>query len=91
METGTHREPGEEWGVRGEEWTRLDSLLALARHAHREEMTEERRVRIRERVLERLDRLERRRRRVRLFMFAASTAFLAACLVMLVRRELEHL
>ena len=76
METGSHLEPGEGWGGRSEEWARLQSLLDLARQAHRTELSPERRDQIRERVLERIERNERRRRRLRALLAGASALFL---------------
>ena len=36
MDTERYMEPGDRWGKRlgGEEWARLESLLALVRYAH---------------------------------------------------------
>jgi hypothetical protein len=81
METGEYMQPGEGWGDRSEEWARLQSLLDLARQAHLTELTPERREQIRERVLDRIERNELRRRRVRAFVAAASAALLA-CLAL---------
>ena len=87
MESGNQLEPGEGWSARGEEWARLQHLLELARIAHRTELSQERRDEIRERVLERLDRLETRRRRVRAVVYGVSGLLLAGLLLMLAFRE----
>ena len=47
METGTSFEGGEGW-------ERVERLLALARSAHRTELSQERRERIREELLDKL-------------------------------------
>lgn len=87
MDTGHHMEPtGEEWGERLEEWGRLQALLDLARQAHRTELSPERRAEIRERVLERIEKNERRRRRVRAFLTVASALTLAGVLLTLALR-----
>ena len=77
METGHYMEPSEGWGLRSDEWARLQALLELARQAHRTELSAERREQIRERVMARIERNERRRRRVRAFLAVASAALLA--------------
>jgi hypothetical protein len=87
VETGTNLE-------RGEEWARVESLIALARSAYQTEFTPERRDQIRQRVMERLERADRereqrrrrRRRMARLLLAGASTMLLAGLLVKLVRR-----
>jgi hypothetical protein len=87
METG-HLEPGEGWGesgVGGEEWARLQSLLELVRREnHRTELSPERRERIRARVMERVERNERRRRRARAILVGASTMLFAGLVLTLV-------
>src|SRR5262245_57468021 len=90
MESGNHLEPGEGWGEPGgEDWTRLQSLLELVRREHQAaELSPERRDQIRDRVLERIERHEARRRRLRAFVAAASTALLAGLLLTLFIREL---
>ena len=78
METQNQLGADEGWGVAGtEEWTRLQALLELVRREHRAELTPERREEIREHVMERLERNEIRRRRVRTFVTAASAVLLA--------------
>ena len=77
METGEYMQPGEGWGGRSEEWDRLQSLLELARQAHRTELTPERREQIRERVMARIERNEARRRRWLTFAKAASAMLVA--------------
>jgi hypothetical protein len=53
-------------------------LLELVKREHRmEELSPERREQIRERVLERLDQIEQRRRRVRVILTGASSLLLA--------------
>ena len=86
METGTRLE-------RSGEWARVEWLLALARIAYDAEFTPERREKIRQQVLEKLDQAERQRvrRRSRLrtagrvLLAGASTMLLAGLLVKLVR------
>ena len=82
METGRHVETGTDWGP---ERAWMERLIALARSAHEEEFTPERRAQIRERLLERLERIDLRRRRVRVFVAVASTLALAGLLLRLVR------
>jgi len=78
MDTGSHQQQEQGWGVQGPEWTRLHSLLELVKREHRmEELSAERREQIRERVLERLDQIEARRRRVRVILTGASSLLLA--------------
>ena len=86
METGNRLERGEGWGPRGVEWARIERLLELARSAHREELSPERRERIREGLLERLERNRIRRLRARRFVIGASAALLAGLLLVVVRR-----
>jgi hypothetical protein len=86
VETGKHLERGEPW-KRGADWARIERLLELARSAHREELSPERRERIREGLLERLERDRIRRRRARAFVIGASTVVLAGLLLMLVRAQ----
>jgi hypothetical protein len=85
MQTGNHLEPGEGWGdagVSSEQWARLQSLLELVRREHRRtELSPERRARIREQVIARFERAERRRRRWHAF-FAGAGVVLAAGLVL---------
>lgn len=85
METANDRETGETWGPQHHESVMLERLLQLARSAHREQLSPERREEIRERVLERVEQLETRRRRVRVFVAAASAVVLAGLLLMFAR------
>ena len=84
METGNRLERRAGWG-RGEDWARIERLLELARSAHREELSPERRERIREGLLMRLERNRIRRRRLRAIVTGASTVLLAGLLLMFVR------
>ena len=77
MDTGTSLE-------RGEDWARVERLIALARNAHRTELTRERRDRIRVRVMDRLERSRDRRRTARAFAAGASTMLLVVLLLKLV-------
>jgi hypothetical protein len=88
METGSHLEPGDGWGAGGgEEWARLRSLLELVRREHQQnELSPERRNQIRERLLERLQRIQVRRRRLRSLGAAASAMLLAGLVLTLVIR-----
>jgi hypothetical protein len=52
VETENRLERGAGWRERGEEWATVERLLALARSADREELSPERRERIREGLLE---------------------------------------
>jgi hypothetical protein len=88
METGNRLEPGEGWGARGAEWERIQRLLELARSAAREELSQERREQLRERLLARLERDEIRRRRARFILGGAAVVVLAMGLSMLVRHRL---
>jgi hypothetical protein len=91
METQSHLEPSEGWGkdyISPEEWSRLQTLLELVRREHHEtQLSPERREQIRDRVLERVEQLEARRRH-RVLLVAASTALLAGLLLTLVHRAL---
>ena len=87
MESGNRLEQGEGWGEqRGEDWARLHALLELARQAHREALSPEQRERIRDRVLERLERNEARRRRRRALLAGVSAVLLTGLLATLVVR-----
>jgi hypothetical protein len=86
VETGDRQEPSEDWGERGEDWVRLQSLLELARQAHRTAISPEERDRIRDRVLARLERNEARRRRLRALIVGVSAVALAGLAVALVVR-----
>jgi hypothetical protein len=88
METGNHLGPREGWGEVNEvAWARLQSLLELVRQEHlRTELTPERRELIRERVMERLERSEVRRRRRRAFVAVLGAAVVASVVVALVVR-----
>jgi len=77
VDTGTSLE-------RGEDWARVERLIALARNAHRTELTRERRDRIRVRVMDRLERSRDRRRTARAFAAGASTMLLVVLLLKLV-------
>ena len=89
MET-EHLEPGDGWGesgVGGEEWARLQSLLELVRREnHRTELSVERREQIRARVMERVERNERRRRWARKIVVGASAMLFAGLVLTLVIR-----
>jgi hypothetical protein len=84
MDTGNRVEPDEEWG-KGPDWAGMERLIALARSAHRAELSPERRAEIVERMLERLERNEIRRQRVRIFVAVASALSLVGLLLRLVR------
>jgi hypothetical protein len=78
------------WGaVPGPEWDRLQSLLELARRAHRAELDPERRERVRERLLARLERNRIRRRVARVFLAAGASIALLAGLVTFARRRAQ--
>ncbi len=88
---GNHLEPQEGWGATGTEWARIERLLALARSAPPEELSPERRQQILDRVLERFERNEIRRRRARFFLAAAAVVLLGGLVSTLVRaRRLSH-
>jgi hypothetical protein len=87
METAKRLEQAEAWRAVGAEGTQIERLLALARIAHREELTLQR-DQIRERVLERLERNRIRRRRGRFLIAGASAVLLGVLLATLVRRRL---
>ena len=83
MDSGQHMESAQEWGLAGEDWARLDGLLALVRNAHLgEELSPERRAQIRERVLERVER-QWARRRLAHRLLAGASALLAGVLLAL--------
>ena len=88
MQTRSHVEDSAKWGATpGPEWDRLQSLLELARTAHRTELDPARRERVRERLLARLERNRIRRRIARVVLAAgASIAALAGLLVVARRR-----
>jgi len=97
MHTGHHHEPNEpnhgptegwrEAGVTADEWEGLHHLLELVRAEHkRMELSPERRDQIRDRLMARLDKMERRRRRVRTFLASASALLLAGLAVRFVIR-----
>jgi hypothetical protein len=88
VETATHLERGEAWGVSGEEWVRIERLLELARAAHRDVLPPAQREQIRERLLERLERNLARRRRVRSLFAGAFALSLGALLWTFVRARL---
>jgi hypothetical protein len=77
VETGTSLEGGEGW-------ERVERLLALARSAPPTELSQERRERIREALLDRLAKMRERRLMARAFVAGASTMVLAALLLKLV-------
>jgi len=77
VETGTSLEGGEGW-------ERIERLLALARSAHRTELSPERREQIREALLDKLARMRERRLMARAFVAGASTMVLVALLLKLV-------
>jgi hypothetical protein len=74
---------------RGEEWARVERLIALARSAHRTELSPERRAEIREKLLLRWEREQNRRRTVRAFLAGASATLLVGLLVKLVSDNLD--
>jgi predicted phage gp36 major capsid-like protein len=74
---------------RGEEWARVERLIALARSAHRTELSPERRAEIREKLLLRWEREQNRRRTVRAFLAGASTTLVVGLLVQLVTANLS--
>ena len=90
METRSHIQDSARWGAApGAEWDRLQSLLELARRAHRTEMDPERRERVRERVLARLERNRIRRRVARIVLAAGASIAMLAGLVMVARRRAQ--
>jgi hypothetical protein len=95
METAINLEQPEAWGERyvtGADWARLQNVLALVRREHHQtELSPERREQIRERVLERVEKLEARRQRWRMLVARASIVFFAGVMltVLLVRRVLR--
>ena len=82
MDTGNSLE-------RGEEWARVERLIALARSAHRTELSPERRAEIREKLLLRWEREQNRRRSVRAFLAGASAMLVAGLLLKLVSDNLS--
>lgn len=87
METGNQLEPSEGWGEGGgEDWARLQGLLELVRREHQAELSPERRAEIRERVLQRLEKLEVQRRKRRALVRAASAVLAAGLVLTLVMR-----
>ncbi len=86
MQTGTSLE-------RSGEWARVARLIALARSAYEVELTPERREQFRQRLLEKVDQVERERERrrnrrrvaARVLLAGASTMLLAGLLLKLVR------
>ena len=76
METETRLE-------RGGEWAGLERLIALARSAQEVEFTPERREELRQRLLEKLDRMERERERRRHRLRVAARVLLAGASTML--------
>ena len=86
METATRLE-------RGGEWARVEWLIALTRGACETEFTPERREQFRQRLLNKLDQLERQRERrrnrrrvaARVLLAGASTMLLAGLVLKLVR------
>jgi hypothetical protein len=88
VESRTRVEQGDEgWGQPGAEWARIERLLALARSAARDELSQEQRERIRERVLERWDSIQARRKKVRAISVGASIVALAGVLLFVVSRS----
>src|SRR5262245_52831088 len=94
MHTGNHQEPqpqsNDGWreaGVSGEELVRLQNLLDLVRREHQQmELSPERREQIRERVMARVERNERRRRRWRMFVKGACAVMMAGVVLRLIAR-----
>jgi hypothetical protein len=68
---------------RGENWVTLERLIALARSAHRTELSQQRREKIREELLDRLERERDRRLMARAFAAGASTVLLVGLLLRL--------
>ena len=87
---GNHLDRQEGWGATGAEWARIEQLLALARSAPRDELCPERRQQIIERVIERFEKHEIRRRRARFFLAAAAVVLLGGLVSRLVRVRLSH-
>ena len=69
---------------RGVEWASVERLIALARSAHRTELSPARREQIREQLIERWERERSRRQMARAFLAGASAMLLAGLLVKLV-------
>jgi hypothetical protein len=90
MEMGNYLERREGWGATGAEWERIERLLALARSAPPDELSPERRQQILDRVIERFEKHEIRRRRARFFLGAAAVVLLGGLVSRLVRRRLSH-
>jgi hypothetical protein len=67
-----------------QDWSKVETLIALARSAHRAELSPERRERIREALLDKLERNRQRRRMARAFAAGASTVLLAGLLLKIV-------
>ena len=88
VETGTRLEPSAEW-------VRVQRLIALARSAYEVEFTPERREQIRQRLLAKLDQVERERERrrhrrrvaARVLVAGASAMLLAGLVLKLVQRS----
>jgi hypothetical protein len=74
---------------RGDDWARVERLIALARSAHRTELSPERRAQIREQLLLRWEREQNRRRTVRAFLAGASTMLVVGMLIMLATGSLS--
>jgi len=83
METGSLQETDEGWGDTGsEEFARLQSLLELVRRENqRTELSPERREQLRERVLQRWEQYEARRRKARV-LFAIGSALVLTSVVL---------
>lgn len=75
-------ETGDSLG-RGEGWASVERLIALARSAHRTELSRERRERIRESLVERLAERRERRRMAAAFAAGASAMLVAGLLLKL--------
>lgn len=69
---------------RGEGWAKVEKLIALARSAQRTELSPERRERIRQGLLRKLEQNRQRRRVARAFAAGASAMLLAGLLLKIV-------
>jgi hypothetical protein len=88
VETDKRLEAREELATQDPEWAALQGLLEFVRRAEPAELSPEVRERIRERVLQRLERHEARRRMAHTVLTGASAVLLAGLLLTFVRRAL---